>query len=35
MLETLILCPEQMMAWSSATRLTERQTEAGIGNDGA
>jgi hypothetical protein len=35
MLETLKLCPEQMMAWSSATRLTERPTEAAIGNDGA
>ncbi|WP_434723414.1 hypothetical protein [Mesorhizobium sp. RIZ17] len=35
MLETLKLCPEQMMAWSSATRLTERPTEAVIGNDGA
>ena len=35
MLETLKLCPEQMMAWSSAVRLTERPTEAAIGNDGA
>jgi hypothetical protein len=35
MLETLELCPEQMMAWSSASRLTERPTEAAIGNDGA
>ncbi|TPL54574.1 hypothetical protein [Mesorhizobium sp. B2-4-6] len=35
MLETLELCPEQMMAWSSAVRLTERPTEAAIGNDGA
>ncbi|TPI14465.1 hypothetical protein FJW06_10850 [Mesorhizobium sp. B4-1-3] len=34
-LETLKLCPEQMMAWSSATRLTERPTEATIGNEGA
>ncbi|CDX29840.1 conserved hypothetical protein [Mesorhizobium sp. SOD10] len=35
MLETLKLCPEQMMAWSSAVRLTERPTEAAIGNEGA
>lgn len=35
MLETLELCPEQMMAWSSASRLTERPTEAAIGNDDA
>ncbi|TPI50985.1 hypothetical protein FJ417_29145 [Mesorhizobium sp. B3-1-7] len=35
MLETLELCPEQMMAWSSAVRLTERPMEAAIGNDGA
>ncbi|MBZ9764996.1 hypothetical protein LB553_29645 [Mesorhizobium sp. CA8] len=35
MLETLKLCPEQMMAWSSAARLTERPTEAAIGNEGA
>ncbi|WP_027167616.1 hypothetical protein [Mesorhizobium sp. WSM3224] len=35
MLETIKLCPEQMMAWSSAVRLTERPTEAAIGNDGA
>ena len=35
MLETLKLCPEQMMAWSSATRLTERPADAAIGNDGA
>lgn len=35
MLETLKLCPEQMMAWSSATRLTEQPTEAAFGNDGA
>jgi len=35
MLETLKLCPEQMMAWSSASRLTERPTEAAIGDDGA
>ncbi|CDX50356.1 conserved hypothetical protein [Mesorhizobium plurifarium] len=34
MLETLKLCPEQMMAWSSAVRLTERPTEAAIGNEG-
>lgn len=35
MLETLNLCPAQMMAWSSATRLTERPAETAIGNDGA
>ncbi|MBZ9822895.1 hypothetical protein [Mesorhizobium sp. CA4] len=35
MLETLKLCPEQMIAWSSAVRLTERPTEAAIGNEGA
>lgn len=35
MLETLKLCPEQMMAWSSAVRLTERPTEAAIGIEGA
>ncbi|TPI14997.1 hypothetical protein [Mesorhizobium sp. B4-1-1] len=35
MLETLEPCPEQMMAWSSAVRLTEQPTEAAIGNDGA
>ena len=35
MLETLKLCPEQMMAWASATRLTERPAEAAIGSDGA
>ena len=35
MLETLKLCPEQMMAWSSATRLTEQPAEAAIGNDAA
>ncbi|TGP54925.1 hypothetical protein EN873_05745 [bacterium M00.F.Ca.ET.230.01.1.1] len=35
MLETLKLCPEQMMAWSSAMRLTERPSEAAIGDDGA
>ncbi|TPL01594.1 MULTISPECIES: hypothetical protein [unclassified Mesorhizobium] len=35
MLETLEFCPQQMMAWSSAVRLTERPTEAAIGNDGA
>jgi hypothetical protein len=35
MLETLKLCPEQMMAWSSAVRLTERPSEAAIGNEGA
>ncbi|MDX8534853.1 hypothetical protein RFM41_27875 [Mesorhizobium sp. VK25A] len=34
MLETLKLCPEQMMAWSSATRLTEWPTETAVGNDG-
>ncbi|BCM20562.1 hypothetical protein [Mesorhizobium sp. J8] len=35
MLETLKLCPEQMLAWSSATRLTERPTEPAIGKEGA
>ena len=35
MLETLKLCPEQMMAWSSAVRLTERPTELAIGSEGA
>ncbi|MBZ9843127.1 hypothetical protein [Mesorhizobium sp. CA5] len=35
MLETLKLCPEQMMAWSSAVRLTEQPAEAAIGNDEA
>jgi len=35
MLETLKLCPEQMLAWSSAERLTEQPTEGAIGNDGA
>ncbi|TPN99792.1 hypothetical protein [Mesorhizobium sp. B1-1-5] len=35
MLETLKLCPEQMMAWSSAVRLTEQPAQAAIGNDEA
>jgi hypothetical protein len=35
MLETLKLCPEQMMTWSSAVRLTERPAETAIGNDDA
>jgi hypothetical protein len=35
MLETLKLCPQQMMAWSSAERMTERPAEAAIGNEGA
>ena len=35
MLETLKLCPQQMMVWSGAVRLTERPTEAAIENEGA
>ncbi|MGX8013087.1 hypothetical protein ACVDG8_030995 [Mesorhizobium sp. ORM8.1] len=35
MLETIKLCPQQMMVWSSAVRLTERPTEAAIDDESA
>jgi hypothetical protein len=35
MLETIKLCPGQMMVWSGAVRLTERPTEAAIDDQGA